>query len=174
VVEQELEKVIGFFLLETDNGLGEPQVDVESLLASHRVNTNDGVLGLDWFPPNGAVPFFGELGLGNGSVQCPETLEALLEFRRETIVGLNLGQEQGIATADLGLVEDEEEGGSRGLQFVGDVGMPPRVIGPVSTSVFAETEVLGIAINNVELGETLDVSRRRVPLDGAEVPLKYT
>jgi len=60
-----------------------------------------------------------------------------------------------------GLVKDEEEGGARGLQFVRDVGMPLRVIGPVGTSVFAETVVLGIAIDNVELGEALDISRRR-------------
>ena len=93
VVEQELKEVIGFFLLETNNGLCEPQIDVESLLASHRVDTNNGVLGLDWFPANRAVTFPGELGLGDGGVQCPETFEALLEFRRETIVGLNLGQE---------------------------------------------------------------------------------
>jgi hypothetical protein len=118
VVEQELKEVIRFFLLETDNGLGEAQVDVESLLAGHRVDTNNGVLGLNWFPANGAVPFSGVLGLGNGGVQCPETLEALLEFGGETIVGLDLGQEQGVATADLGLVKDKEEGGTRGLQFV--------------------------------------------------------
>ena len=83
-----------------------------------------------------------------------------------------MGQEEGVATADLGLIKDEEECGSRGLQFVGDVGMPQRVTGPIGTSIFAETVVLGIAIDNVELREALDVSRRRVPLDGAKVPLK--
>ena len=60
------------------------------------------------------------------------------------------------------------------MQFVRDIGMPLREIGPVGTSVFAETVVLGIAIDNVEFGEALDVSRCRVPLDGAEVPLKHT
>jgi hypothetical protein len=174
VVEQKLEEVIGFFLLETDNGLGEALVDVESLLASHRVDTNNGVLGLDWFPANGAVTLSGEFGLGNRRVQRPETLKALLELGRKTIVGLNLGQEESVATADLGLVKDEEEGGARGLQFVGAVGMPKRLTGPVGTSIFAERVVLGIAIHNVELGEALNVSRRRVPLDGAKVPLKYS
>ena len=91
VVEQELKEVIGFFLLETDNGLGEPLIDVESLLAGHRVDTNNGVLGLDGFPANRAITFSGMLGLGNGRVQCPEPLETLLELGRETIVGLNLG-----------------------------------------------------------------------------------
>jgi hypothetical protein len=50
--------------------------------------------------------------------------------------------------------------------------MPQRVTGPVGTSIFTERVVLGIAIDNVELGEALDVSSRRVPLDGAEVPFK--
>ena len=80
MVEQELEEVVGFFLLETDNGPGEAWIYVESLFASHRVDTNNGVLGFDWFPANGAVTFSGELGLGNGRVQCAETLEALLEL----------------------------------------------------------------------------------------------
>ena len=80
MVVQELEEVIGFFLLKTDDGLGEARVDVESLFASHRVDTNNRVLGFDWFPANGAVTFSGELGLGNGRVQCAETLEAPLEL----------------------------------------------------------------------------------------------
>lgn len=172
VVIQKLEEVIRFFLLETDNGPGEALVDVERLLAGHRVDTNNGVLALDRFPANWPITNSREFGLGDGRVQCPETLEALFELGGEAIVGLNLGQEKGVATADLGLVENEEEGGARGLQFVGDVGMPQRVTGPVGTSIFAETVVLGIAINNVELGEALDIPRRRVPLDGAEVPLK--
>jgi hypothetical protein len=51
--------------------------------------------------------------------------------------------------------------------------MPQREIGPVGTSIFAERVVFGIAIDNVELGEALDVSSRRVPLNGAKVPLKH-
>jgi len=98
-------------------------------------------------------------------VQCLEPLEALLEFRRGAIVGLNLRQEQGVATANLGLVKDEEGGGARGCHCV---------TGLVGTSIFTERVVLGIAIDNVELGEALDVSRRRVPLDGTEVLLEHS
>ena len=173
MVEQELKEIFGFFLLETDNGIGEPLIDVESLLAGHRVDTNNGVLGLDGFPANRAITFSGMLGLGNGRVQCPETLETLLELGRETIVGLNLGQVQGIASADLGLVKDEEESGARRLQFVGDIRMPPCLTDAVGKTKFTERVLLSIAIDNVEFGEALDVCSRRVPLDGAEVPFKH-
>ena len=52
--------------------------------------------------------------------------------------------------------------------------MPQREIGPVGTRIFAERVVLGIAIDNVEFGEAFDVARRRVPLNGAKVPLKHS
>ena len=81
-----------------------------------------------------------------------------------------MGQEEGVATADLGLIKDEEECGSRGLQFVGGVGMPPRIIGSAGTTMFTETVGLGIAIDDVELGEALDVSRRSMPMEGTKVP----
>jgi len=68
-------------------------VDVE-LLAGHRVDTNNGALALDGLPANWSVTNSRELGLGDGRMQCPETLEALFELGRETIVGLNLGQER--------------------------------------------------------------------------------
>ena len=52
--------------------------------------------------------------------------------------------------------------------------MPPCLTDAVGKTKFTERVLLSIAIDNVEFGEALDVSRCRVPLDGAEVPLKHT
>ena len=62
MVIQKIEEVIGFFFLETDNGLDEGWVDIESLLTSHRMDTNNGVLGFDRFTANRAVTSSGVLG----------------------------------------------------------------------------------------------------------------
>ena len=44
MVEEELEKILGFFILETNNAAGEALVNVESLLSGDRVYAHDGVL----------------------------------------------------------------------------------------------------------------------------------
>jgi hypothetical protein len=45
----------------------------------------------------------------NAGVQCAQALKTFLKFGREPIVGLNLGEEEGVATTSFGLIEDEEE-----------------------------------------------------------------
>lgn len=80
-------------------------------------------------------------------------------------------KEEGVTTANLGLVEDEEESSARRLLLVRDIGVPRGVAGTVGSSVFAETVVVGVAIDNVELGVALDVARRRMPMNGSEMPI---
>ena len=107
--------------------------------------------------------------MGYGGVQGTETLETLLELGRETLISLDLGEEEGVAAADLWLVEDEEKGGARRLELVRDVGVPLGVVGAVGASVLAETVILRIAIDNMELGIALYIARCGVPVNGAEV-----
>lgn len=55
-------------------------------------------LGLNGFSAHGTATVLGDLGLVNGAVHCSKTLEALLEFGGETVVGFNLRCEQGVTS----------------------------------------------------------------------------
>lgn len=83
------------------------------------MDADDGVLGLDGLATDGAVVLARVLGLVDGRVDGAEAFEALLELGGETFVGLDLGEEEGVASAVHGLLEDPEEGGARGLSLVG-------------------------------------------------------
>lgn len=97
-----------------------------------------------------------------------QSVKDLLERLGETVVGFDLGQEEGVAT-ELGLLKDEEEGGGGGLLLVGDVGVPLDASEAVVGEVFAEAVVVLVAVDDVEFGEALDITGSGVALDGTEV-----
>jgi hypothetical protein len=187
VVVQELQQELGLLLAEADDVAREALVHVQRLLAGDGVHAHERVLRLDGRAAHGPAALAREVRLGDGGVHRAQALEALLERGREAVVRLDLGEEEGVAAADLGLVEDEEERGAGGLLLVGDVGVPLCVVGAVGAGVLCEAVVLGITVDckgqcyftvriydkqirtDVELRVTLHVSRRRMPLDGAEV-----
>ena len=70
----------GLLELEADDTTSEAGVDVESLLASHGVNTNDGVLRLNGLATNRAVVLARVLCLVDGGVDSAEAFKALLEL----------------------------------------------------------------------------------------------
>lgn len=51
-----------------------------------------------------------------------------------------------------------------------DVRVPASLIDPVKPEVFADRIMVGIAVYNVELGESLYISRGWVPLDRTKMP----
>ena len=74
---------------------------------------------LDGLATDRAVGLTRVLRLVDGGVDGTETFEALLEFGGQTFVGFDLGEEEGVASTVLGLLEDPEEGCARGLRLVG-------------------------------------------------------
>lgn len=118
VIEEELEQELRLLILEADDTLGEARVDVQCLLARHRVLPDDRVLALDGLAPDWSSAFAGMLGLWHCRVHGAKTLETFLEFVREPVVRLNLRQEEGVAATTRRLVEDPEECRTRGLLLV--------------------------------------------------------
>ena len=168
VVIQEVEQGIALLLLVTDDVPGEALVDEEGLLPSNRVNSHDRVRGLNRLPTDNASPLPRKLCLVHSRVHSGQTLKALAELGGQAVVRLDLRSEEGVAT-DLGLVEDPEEGGRGRLLLVGDVGVPLEVGEEVFATVTPEALVVGIAVDDVELREALDVAGGGVVVDRAEV-----
>lgn len=80
-------------------------------------------LGLYGLPSNRSTSVAGVVGLRYRAVNGDKSLEALLKCRRESLVGLDLTGELGIA-AYLRLVQDPEERGTRWLLLIRDIAMP--------------------------------------------------
>lgn len=59
-----------------------------------------------------------ELRLLDGRMHRAQAFKAFLELRGETLIGFDLRQEEGVATAVLRLVEDPEESCARWLALV--------------------------------------------------------
>lgn len=118
MVKQELEQELRLFLLEPDDPAREALVDVQSLLTRDGVHADDGMLALDGLSTDGAVVLAREIGLVHGGVDGAQALEALLELEGETLVGLDLRQEEGVTAAIVRLLENPEEGRARGLQLI--------------------------------------------------------
>lgn len=147
MVIQEIQQIFRLFLLEAHDRPGESLVNVQRLLAGDGVYAHERMLGLDGLAAHRSAALAREFSLVYGGVQCTQAQEAFLELGGEAVVCLNLGKEEGIATADLGLVEDEEEGRARGLLLVGHVRVPGGVVCTVGTGVFLEAVVFGIAVH---------------------------
>lgn len=99
------------------------RIDVDGLLACDGVGSDDGVLVDHGLAADDAAPQGRSISLLVGRVGGLEAVKTLLEGRRETVVGLGGVDEEGIA-ARFGLVENVQEGGSRRLGLVRDVGVP--------------------------------------------------
>ena len=63
---------------------------------------------LNRFPPDRSVSLLGELGLVNCRVDSTEALKTFLELEREAVVGLDLGEEEGVTTTVFGLSESKK------------------------------------------------------------------
>jgi hypothetical protein len=55
------------------------------------------------------------------------------------------------------------------LKLVRDIGVPAGVVDAVVTQIFSEEVVCGISVHDMELWIALDITRRRVALDGTKV-----
>ena len=125
------------------------------------------MFGLDGLATDRAVGLARVLRLVDGGVDGTKTFQALLEFGGQTFVGFDLGEEEGVSSTVLGLLEDPEEGCARGLRLVGlhrdtmsdevltaalndthHIRVPASLVGAVvEAAVFAETLVVGVAVN---------------------------
>lgn len=153
VCVQESKQRIALLFLEAHNTPREAGVDVQRLLASSGVRAHDWVLVGDRLATDDAAALVAELGLLDTGVDGLEAVQALLEGRREAVVGLDLVDEGGVA-AGLGGVEDVEEGGSGGLRLVGDVRVPGYAAVAAGEEV-VELAFAADAVDEVHLGVAL-------------------
>jgi hypothetical protein len=56
---------------------------------------------------NGTIALSRELGLINAGVYCTQAFKTFLKFWRKSIVSLNLGKEEGVASSNFGLGRGE-------------------------------------------------------------------
>jgi len=138
---QKVEQVVRLLLFVANNVPGKPLVDIQCLLPSHGMYTDQRVLfmrqpqwitpfsahgahlRLHWLSADRAALSTRILSLSHSTVYSREPFEALLECRGESLVGFDLAGEPGVS-ARLGLFEDPEEGRSRWLLFVRDIAVP--------------------------------------------------
>src|SRR5437868_1592117 len=100
-----------------------PAVDEQALLARGRVRAHDGVFRLHWLAPDDAAALAAALRLLEARVHGLEPVQALLEQRRQAVVGLDVVR-KGRVPADRRAVEDVQEGSPRRLLLVRDVRVP--------------------------------------------------
>jgi hypothetical protein len=82
-----------------------------------------------------------------------QSMEALLEFGRETVVSLNLVHEQSV-TSSLWRIQDVEERGTRGLFFIRNIRMPRDRRGAVCEEGVV-CVVPSTSVDEMNLGESL-------------------
>jgi hypothetical protein len=134
--KQELEECVTLFLLQADNATGDfsrglvsehsklayglltATVDVESLLSSYWMSTNDWVLIGNRLTSNHSTALLAKLRLLKSRVNGLESVQSLLQCWRQAIVCLNLVGKGSISTSLLWCVKDIQEGGSWRLLLI--------------------------------------------------------
>lgn len=129
------------------------RVDIDGLLAGHRVRANDGVLVHDGVATVDASARHGGGDLLNAGMGGFQAVKAFLEERGEAVVGLYCVDEKGVA-AGLGLVQDVQKRGSGGLLLVRDVRVPGYRAGAVG-KVGVRALIARSPVDEVDLGEAL-------------------
>jgi len=147
------------------------RIDIKRLLASRRMSSDDRVLILHWLPPYNSTTISAELRLLKSRVHRLQSVQPLLQRLRQTIVRLHLAGKQGIA-ADLRRVEKSQKCYSRGLSFVGNIGMPAHSTGAVSKERVDLAASWSVTVHNVKLGVALWTAARRVDVMAAEIGTK--
>jgi hypothetical protein len=122
-VVQEIENQIRLFLLETNNVSGELWVHEDRLLTSGGVLSDNGMHVLDRFSSDNTSSSDRGVSLLVSRMNSLESLESLLELRRESVVGLGVVREQSVSSGS-GHLENTEEGSSRRLLLVCDIRVP--------------------------------------------------
>ena len=161
-LEQQLEQGVRLLLSQTNDPLGKPGVDKESLLSSGGMDPDDGVFRLDGGPSDKVAVALGTFGLWEAAVLGTQALEEGLDGLGETCVGCCLRGPACVASC-LWDGEEGQDGDSGGLALVGHVGVVSycgEFVAPVAVAVL----VVGAEVDVVEFQVVFDVGA-----DGLEV-----
>ena len=125
------------------------------MLMLHRVPSDDPA----------ALP--AELRLLEAAVHGPQPVQSLFDGRRESPIRLDLVHEHRVS-ADLGGVQDIEEGGARRLRFVRDVRVPGNRAVPVGEER-VQLALAVVPVHQMDLGVPLWLAGSRVDMVAAKV-----
>jgi len=124
-LEQKLQKGIRFLLLQTNDTLCESRIDKQRFLASGRMNPDDGMLRLDWLPPNVVAVAAGAFGLRITTMFGAQTLQQCLDGSAKSRICCCLRGPAGVAARGRHR-QQCQDGDTRRLVFVGDIGVVSR------------------------------------------------
>ena len=143
------------------------RVDVNGLLAGHRMSADDGMLIDNRLAALDAAARRGSVDLLDTRVSRLQTMQALAEEGAEAVVRLGGVDKKGV-TAGRRVVEDVQESRSGRLLLVGNVRVPGHGAGAVGEEELGAV-VTRSAVHQVNLGVSLRRARGRVDVVAAEV-----
>lgn len=171
VLEQQFQEGVRLFVLEADDPLREPGVDIERLLPGRRVHAHHRVLRLDRLAPHVLAVAPGIFGLREPAVLRAQALEQRADRRRQALVG-GRGRGPGGVAADGRDAQQSQDGDAGRLVLVRDVRVVARGGQPVVTLARAVL-VVRAQVNVVELEVVLDVGADGVDVQRAKVAGKF-
>lgn len=103
-------------------------------------------------------------------VHCLQAMQTLPELRRQTLVCLDLIEEQGVASSS-GTIQQVQEGCAWGLPLVADIRVPSDGVGVLLKELIGKL-VIGAPVDEVDLWESLRCTRSWVDVVTAKVSTK--